>query len=140
MAGVLGAKTGWIVGGFRFGCIVVCGAEVHLAMAQDHAPWLSVGSERYAGSPIGQGQILVLHENGWHWLDPSSVRDRSGFSRLQETSVPNQRVDSLQSVDAVEAQAAVSKANWLGATIVGSGLVSDSKGEIVEAVKSLQSA
>lgn len=129
MTGLLRRKTCCGNGGFRFGWIVVGGAGFQLATAQGHAPWLSVGGERHGGSLTGQGQILILHENGWHWLDPSNIQDRSASAARQELVGPKQTSEGpLRAVDAQVAEVvkplgSAPTASWFGATIVGTGLI-----------------
>ena len=69
----------------RWDVIAVCGAFTFSgtrALSQGHTPWLSVGDDRSDDRAASLPRILVLHENGWHWLDSQNAWDRAVYPWL----------------------------------------------------------
>ena len=99
------------------------------APAQGHSPWLSVGVEPTDRTGLGQVRVLVLHDRGWHWLDPDSAWDRAENVWLLDVGQSDQTVPTEQALlegndrSAPNIQEGASGADWLRAGIVGASMV-----------------
>ena len=117
----------------RWGVIAGCGAFTFSgtkALTQVHTPWLPVGDDRPDDRAAGLPGILVLYENGWHWLDPQNAWDRAVYPWLIDFTPsrpmsPTLRIkgDDFSLGDNQGAEKPSSDVNWLGIGVVSVGMV-----------------
>ena len=109
-----------------FGAFAFAGTK---AWTQGHSPWLLVGGELTNIPRLGQARVLVLYENGWHWLDPENAWDRSKHAWLFEIGAHSTagQFDRLplnrHLTEAPQIPPSSPETNWFGMGVVAIGMV-----------------